>query len=121
MKSEPTQVLSASETTLYLRVKIGPLRAWGDFLADCLRGRASINGERLMPCARVSDGRAYRPVYAMDDIESFIAHVLVSVTGAGPQKIVPRVLNIVRGVGWRFQKFARDGSRIMSTSKAIPV
>lgn len=109
MKTD-TIVIPAAEVAYILRVKLGPIRAWADFLADNIRERQDVNGERLLPCCRKSDGKTMRPMYAVRDVKLFIAHVLASVPGAGPQKVQPTTLTIDRRRPWRINRFAQDGS-----------
>lgn len=109
MKTD-TIVIPAAEVAFYLRAKLGPIRAWADFLSDSIRERQAIGGMRLLPCCKKSDGHVMRPMYAVADIEAFIAHVLKSVPGAGPQKVQPITLTIDRRRPWRTNRFNKDGS-----------
>lgn len=105
-----TDTISAAEVAFYLRAKLGPIRAWADFLSDNIRERQDINGRRLLPCCRKSDGQAMRPMYALADVEAFVAHVLATVAGAGPQKVQRTTLTIDRRRPWRINRFNKDGS-----------
>ena len=70
-----TKTYSASETAFLLRQRLGPMRAWTDFLSDCIRIRTNLDGLLLMPINHVDDGRAKRPVYALEDIVAFICEI----------------------------------------------
>ena len=111
-----TEVLSVAETSFLLRAKLGRLRKWTDFLTDCVRDRQSINGLRLMPCARRNDGRSLRPVYALKNILAFVNEVLALVPEAGKAPLEVVVLDVDLSRDWRLNKFARDGSRIAHSS-----
>jgi len=76
MTATATATVTASEAAYLLRVALGPIRAWGDFLADNIRDKQSLHGLTLMPCCRKKIGRAYRPMYAVADVRAFIADVL---------------------------------------------
>lgn len=71
------QLLSASETQFALRRALGPIRAWGDFLADLARKTpkgVSVHGFKLFPLARRHD-RCGRPLYDPADVATFIRNV----------------------------------------------
>lgn len=68
-------MLSAAETAHVLRTKLGPLRAWSDFLTDCIRHKTNLHGLTLMPAAVMKIGRSKRPVYALADIAGFVREV----------------------------------------------
>jgi hypothetical protein len=72
MSAVKTPVLPASEVAFILRRKIGPQRAWGDFLADCIRGRADFYGLTLLPTARVRYRGLDRPVYSVREVHEFV-------------------------------------------------
>lgn len=105
-----TKAISAAEVAFYLRAKLGPIRSWADFLSDNIRERQSISGQRLLPCCQKSDGQVMRPMYAVADVEAFIAHVLASVPSAGPQRVQPITLSVDRRRPWRVNRFNKDGS-----------
>lgn len=69
------KIYSAAETVFILRKQLGPMRAWSDFLSDCIRIRTNLDGLMLMPINHVDDGRAKRPVYALEDIVAFIREI----------------------------------------------
>ena len=102
--------VSLADAAFILRAKLGPLRAWADFLVDNIRGRQDLRGLTLMPVARKKDGRAMRPVYALKDIRAFIASVLASDPAAGSAAVTPMTLAIDTTRGWRLNKFERDGT-----------
>lgn len=72
MPISTAMTLPAGEVAFILRKKLGPLRSWSDFLADCIRAKTSIQGLVLMPCARVRSGGSLRPVYDARDILVFV-------------------------------------------------
>ncbi len=107
-----TSVISASETAFLLRAKLGPIRAWGDFLADNIRGKQNIHGLTLKPCCRKKIGGCYRPMYAVIDIETFIANVLKLEPKAGKAPITPVLLELERKKSWRLVKFDEEGAPV---------
>lgn len=70
--------LSAEDTALALRTALGPTRGWHDFLADCIRGRTSLFGRRLLPVIKIKKigDRCKRPLYATADLHDFIIYAL---------------------------------------------
>lgn len=111
-----TNTVSTFETSLLVRLGLGDLRGnWGNCLADFIRGKTSIKGITLLPCAKKHDGRAYRPVYALADIQAFIAKVKAVIPSAGRTPVRSTVLSIDTGRGWRVNKFAQDGSPIAAS------
>lgn len=119
MTAVPTPTLSVSEAALLLRVKLGPLRSWRDFLTDNIRGQQSIGGHTLLPCAQRHDGRSYRPVYAVADVKDFIAKVLAAIPGAGRAPIKTVTLAIDRRRNWRVNRFDKDGALVAGMRSAI--
>ena len=109
------KTLSATDCAFILRRKLGPLRAWPDFLADCIRDRASISGLKLLPAAQQHDGRTYRPRYALRDIDSFIEAVLARVPDAGHVPIEPIMLDINPSRAWKANRFDREGNPVVLT------
>jgi hypothetical protein len=69
-------LLTAGETEALLRSKLGPSRAWHDFLRDCHRGKTSLKGSglRLMPCCtlKADDRTIGRPMYEPHLVVEFI-------------------------------------------------
>ena len=110
MTTTSTLTISASEVAHLLRVKLGPLRAWADFLADNIREKQSINGLTLMPCAKLHDGRLLRPVYDAVDVKDFIAAVQAASPNASPVKVAAVKLSVDRGRAWFMNKFDRAGN-----------
>lgn len=110
-----TKTVSASDCAYILRRKLGPLRAWPDFLTDCIQGRASISGITLLPTARQHDGRALRPRYAVLDIRVFIETVLARVPGSGHVGIEPTILDIDPSRAWKANRFDREGNPVALT------
>ncbi len=125
-----TGTISTFETSLLLRLGLGDLRGnWGNCLADMLRGKTSIKGITLLPCARKHDGKMYRPVYAITDIQEFIEKVKSKIPSAGKTPVKSTVLQIDTGKGWRLNKFDRHGapvaryrsaSQLYQTGTAVP-
>lgn len=109
MKTD-TPTLPLSDTAVLLRARLGPLRAWYAFLTDNIQGKRSIGGHRLLPCGRQHDGKAFRPIYAVSDIEEFVAKVLASVPTAGKTPIKPTTLTIDSGRHWSLNRFDKGGA-----------
>lgn len=107
-----TPVISASETAFLLRARLGPIRAWGDFLSDNIRGRQTIHGLTLAPCCRKKIGKGWRPMYAVNAVEQFIADVLAIEPKAGKAPIKPVVLAVDRMKPWRYNKLDENGAPI---------
>jgi len=107
-----TPTISVAETDYLLRSELGPLRNWTHFLSDCSRGKQDIAGHTLTPCAMKNDGRAFRPVYSVEDIKTFIADVRAAVPSAGKTRITPTILAIDDGRHYRANKFGKDGSPV---------
>ncbi len=104
--------ISAAEAAYLLRRELGPLRQWRDFLSDALRDRANIHGLTLLPCGKLHDGRAFRPVYDARSVKSFIDAVLATVPTAGKAPITPTRLDIDPCLPWRLNRFDKHGTRI---------
>lgn len=109
MTAVTTRVLPLSEVATVLRVRLGNLRAWYPFLADNIRGRQDVCGFQLLPCGMQQDGRAFRPVYAVADVEEFVSNVLAALPGAGREPITPTTLQLDRSIPWRINRFDRHG------------
>lgn len=110
-----TPTVSASDTAVILRAALGDLRAWSDFLSDCIRGRQSIHGLTLLPCARMKDRGHFRPRYSMRDIKAFIAAVKRVEPTAGKAKIEIRNLPINRA-HWHINRFDERGNPVARKS-----
>lgn len=110
----PIETISAADTAFFLRAQLGPLRNWGNFLADNIRGRQSLAGHTLKPCARQSDGRAFRPIYSLSDVKVFIAQILAAVPSAGRTPVKPTTLSVDSGRGWRINKFDKSGAPVVA-------
>lgn len=106
--------ISAAEAAYLLHAKLGSLRNWGDFLADAIRDRASIDGLTLLPCCRMHDGRALRPRYDAHAVLNFINEVKARHPEAGRTKITPLMLDVPPSPLWRVNKFDRDGKPMAS-------
>ncbi|SDC80563.1 hypothetical protein SAMN05428966_102376 [Massilia sp. PDC64] len=75
------KVLSAPEVAYLLRRELGPLRNWDDTLADMRRGRVEVNGDTLLPICKGKYAGAWRPMYAVADVLTFIAAVRAAALG----------------------------------------
>lgn len=113
------QTLSAAETAFLLRVKLGDIRHFGNFLTDCIRDRQNIAGYKLLPIARQHDGRGFRPVYSVAAIQDFIGKVLAAVPSAGKAAIRATTLDVDMGRGWRVNRFNQDGSPMPSGTTGV--
>lgn len=115
MTATMTATVTASEAAYTLRVALGPLRAWGDFLADNIRGKQSVQGITLLPCCRKKIGGAYRPMYAVTDVCAFIEAVLAVEPSARMKAPVTIIdLPVDRKRPWatlKFNKATRPGRR----------
>lgn len=107
-----TSVMDSSETAYYLRARLGPLRAWGDFLKDVRRGRAQLAGHELLPCCRIRGRFGWAPGFAVEDVQDFVANVLADVEGAGPSELAITSVKVNGRAGWRspINSFNKDGS-----------
>jgi hypothetical protein len=106
------EVLSATETAMILRVKLGILKAWPSFLADCIRDRQSLYGHQLQPWAslHVSEAVIGRPLYRREDVDVFVAKVLCAggIKAAAPTIRPTRVIvENAPGVPWRMRRAER--------------
>jgi hypothetical protein len=74
--------LDTGDVSFILRQALGRMRTnWSDFLADCIRDKASISGLTLQPIARVKlpGDRCKRPRYTAESVQVFILAVLSTV------------------------------------------
>jgi len=71
---ERKSLISATEVQFALRLGLGPLRAWSDFLADCNRDRTNLFGLQLLPYG-TRKMRAVRPMYCPAEVGDFIRAV----------------------------------------------
>jgi hypothetical protein len=104
--------LSSDDTATLLRAKLGPLRAWRDFLGDCNRGRASIKGLCLMPCCSQFHKGLFRPRYATSDVDDFVTKVLEAVPAAGRTPFQKLTVSIDRSKAWWLNRFDSAGTPI---------
>lgn len=103
-----TATISAEATAVILHRKLGPLRAWSDFLTDNRREKQSIDGITLLPCCIMHDGRARRPRYRLEDVARFIKAVQKGCpTERAEDKVVE--LDIDSETPWFLQRFDRHG------------
>lgn len=105
-----TPVLTAADTAVVLRAKLGSLRSWPDFLSDNIRGKQCVHGYTLSPCGRKKFKGRYRPMYALSEINAFIDHVLAIEPSAGKRPIKPISLAIDPAKHWKLNRFEEDGS-----------
>jgi hypothetical protein len=112
MATTVMQTLALSETAVMLRVYLGPIRSWTNFLTDNIRGRQSVDGLRLLPCGRRGDGKSLRPVYSLQAVKDFIAKVLTSTPEAGKAPIQAAPLAIDPSRSWQHNKFDERGEPI---------
>lgn len=96
-----TAVIDLVDTVLYLRIKLGKLRAWDDFLADNRRGKQSIDGLTLEPTCRKKGRFGRTPMYAVRDVQQFVADVLASSPGIKPEPIMASNLDVENLASWR--------------------
>ncbi len=109
-----TPVITPAETAYLLRQHLGPLRAWADFLTDNIRGRQSVEGITLKPCAKWHDGKNKHPMYAVIDVKAFIDAVQAANPEARPTKVKAVTLAIDRGRVWWTNKFDQRGQTMNS-------
>lgn len=110
--------LSAPEAAIVLYARLGSLRAWPDFLADCIRLKTNLYGLVLTPCGIKRDGRAFRPVYNVAEVERFVTGIKARVPTAGRTPITPITLSIDTGKSWWLNKFDRTGAPML---RLVPV
>jgi hypothetical protein len=103
-------VLNSADTAVLLRVRLGPIRSWPDFLADCIRAKQELHGCRLMPCCRKRDRHGFRPHYSLPDIEEFILNIKTADATAGRAPIKPSTVVIDTSRGWRLNRVDRSGA-----------
>lgn len=93
MTTRTVDVLTIQEVVYWLRERLGPSVAWEPFLENCRHGRADLHGLELLPVALMRSellatgarrGRS-RPVYALDDVRTFIAELM----RCNPTRFVP--------------------------------
>ena len=105
------KLLNKSETVHILGHRLGQIRNWGDFLADCIRGHQHIEGITLMPRARLQGVRGFGPAYDVADIGAFIRAVKLAVPEAG-KKITGVTAQLDTCKGWRVTKIDRNGNSV---------
>lgn len=118
-----TAVINIIDTVFLLRVKLGKLRAWDDFLADNRRGKQSINGLTLMPICRKKNLHGISPMYALTDVEQFIAEVIAINPTVKPEPIMPISLAVEDMADWEspLNLFdSRGGLTYLPKAKAAP-
>lgn len=105
-----TPSITAADTAVVLRIKLGPIRSWPDFLTDSIRGKQHLYGMTLIPCSQKKARGHYRPMYALRDIDWFIEQVLSRDPSAGKSAIKPVTLAIEPSKHWKLNRFNEDGS-----------
>jgi hypothetical protein len=119
MTTTSVQTISLPEAAFMLRIQLGPLRNWRDFLTDNIRGQQDIAGCKLMPCARRHDGRSYRPIYAVSDVKNFIANVQKAIPSAGRKPIKTTALAIDLTRHWHVNTFDKDGAPVLKRRSSL--
>lgn len=76
------KAVTAGDAAFILRLKLGPLRAWDDALADMRRERTTHLGHVLLPYCVQESKRGRRPLYKVTDIRNFIERVEGAVVGS---------------------------------------
>jgi hypothetical protein len=109
---ERTSTISSLEASVLIYKRFGELRAWPDFLADCIRGRQDIDGAVLLPCARKMGVRGLQTRYAVTDLKAFIAKVAATTSATAPKPMKAIVLGIDTGKPWRLNTFDRQGGAV---------
>lgn len=74
-------VIPAPEVAYQLRRELGPIRAWEDALADMRRGKVKVHGCTLLPKCMGQHRGAWRPMYAVLDVDAFIEAVRKATPG----------------------------------------
>ena len=110
-------LLPAFETAVILRQRLGPVRAWTDFLSDCIRGRTNLVGHTLMPYA-VNKDVCGRPLYHPGQFGAFIDAALASDASLG--KEAPRVLRVEVDTDPRIH-WSRRVAKPATPSSRLPV
>ena len=106
----PTKTYSAADTAAILRARLGPIRAWPDFLCDNIRDKQHVHGHTLLPCASVWVRGHFRPVYSSQDIAAFVDAVLKAEPAAGREALTPLTLAIDPRKPWRWNRFDSRGN-----------
>lgn len=78
-------VYTQPDTVTLLHAELGSIRAWRDFLADCIRNRTDFHGLQLLPVAYLK-ARCGRPVYDMHQVLAFINEARLRCPGPIPVK-----------------------------------
>jgi hypothetical protein len=106
-KLVPKKAYNSGEVAYLLRMFLGPLREWGEFLSDCRQLKTTYKGHTILPALRIRDSRNYRPVYLGTDIQIFIKAVLSDCpearTNVKPKSIMVEI-NLLDGLSWQHRK-----------------
>ena len=111
------ETIPQQDAVVMLRLRLGPIRVWSAFLADCNRERQHVNGYTLLPCASKMDKRSKMcPQYEYAAVLKFIEDVLASTSEAGPMKIKPTTLAVDDTLTWKGNAFDRAGKPVRRKS-----
>lgn len=93
---EARHLLSQPETIGILRLRLGPSRAWRDFLADCIRNRTNLCGLQLLPYAKTKGGErcSGRPLYRPGEVHAFINAAIARDPSLGPEAPVAVLVEV---------------------------
>lgn len=115
------KTISLADTVFMLRAKLGPIRNWAAFLNEInATGASNVRGHQLKPCLRQHDGRAYRPRYAVTDVNAFIRAVQAIEPEAKPAQVKTATYTIEPGKPWRLNKFDKQGNPVASAATWEP-
>ena len=103
------EVINLSEAAFLLRARLGPMRAWRDFLMDCERGKQSIHGLVVLPVARMQTSRGFKPVFDLAEVYEFIEAVKRIESVKNPAKIIKTVAHIDTAKLWKVNKIDKAG------------
>lgn len=105
--------LTKPQAVKLLTAELGLCREWSSCLQDMDRGRQSLFGMTVRPCARMEDYRgSFRPVYRLSDIMDLIEHVKAHDADAKPESIKPTTLDLDPMLSASVRRFDRHGNPI---------
>jgi hypothetical protein len=102
--------LSAADTAVVLRLKLGDIRSWPSFLSDGVRERQHVCGHQLHPCCYQKGASGFETRYDQHDIAVFVNDVLRDEPRAGRTPIRATVIAVNTARPWRLNKFDRLGT-----------
>lgn len=117
-------VIPAPEAAYLLRRELGPIRAWDTTLADMRRGRADVYGLTLLPKCQGKFAHAWRPMYAVDQVEAFIEAVRKANPSAArgvPHLVKTAHIDPTDVRPWRARKLLVARSTFAPTAGYLPV